>query len=139
MTQPRTIKEFTEESNQPEKLIRAVVRQCGGWDSFKEMAEDVANHGANCGFSGFIYYRDTVAFTERNIDSIMESVTQLAADIGEKPISMIASFNCLKMDDLDVAEALYNKKSDERTNVFNALAWYALEEVSRSYCDITDY
>jgi len=27
-------------------LASAVIRQCGGWESFKEMAQDVANHGA---------------------------------------------------------------------------------------------
>lgn len=41
---------------------------------------------------------------------------------------MIARFNCLRnYPNLDIAEAIYNKK--------NALAWFAGEEVARSYVE----
>ena len=37
------------------ELIKAVIRQLGG----KEALEDVYNHGADGGFSGFTYYSET--------------------------------------------------------------------------------
>lgn len=126
-------------SSLPESLIRATVKQAGGWESFKEMASDVTNHGADSGFSGFTYYTDTVNFTERNQAEILQACGDMASDLGESSrYAMIAGFQCLKMQPDEVAEAIYNKRIEERTNVFNALAWFALEEVSRAYCDAVE-
>lgn len=134
-----TIAAFIARSNISAKLIRSTIRQIGGFDEFKLRANDVCNHGANGGFSGFIYYTETVAFTKRNKKDIMQYAADMANDIGESnAIGLIASFQCLKMEPVDVAEALYNPRSDERTNVFNALAWFALEEVSRAWIDFAD-
>ena len=36
-------------------LIRAVIRQSGGWLSFQEMAQDIYNHGISGGFNGWIF------------------------------------------------------------------------------------
>lgn len=134
----KTIKSFTEQSRINEAVIRAVVRKCGGWQSFKEMATDVANHGANGGFSGFIYYSDTVPFATRNKKLIIQMAKDMADDLGENVYQMIANFNCLGLQDWEVAEALYQRTSPERTNVLNALAWFALEEVARSYDDLNN-
>ncbi len=132
----KTIKAFTVESNISDRLIRAVVRQVGGWDSFKELAEDVTNHGAGGGFSGFIYYTDTIAFTKRAKTLILELAEDQARDCGYDSVySMIAGFNCLDMRPDEVAEAVHNARSDDRSTAYNALAWYALEEVCRSYVD----
>lgn len=51
---------------------------------------------------------------------------------------MIAGFNCIDLTAEEVAEAIYNGKSEDRTTVFNALAWYALEEVCRGYVDAVE-
>lgn len=136
----KTLKSFIEASNISPKLIRAVVRQIGGWDSFKESAQDVANHGASGGVNGFIYYTDTVAFTKRNKKDILAMAEELASSIGEgDAITLIAGFNCLKnYSALEVSEAIYNPRSESRTDVFNALAWFTLEEVARSYCDLVE-
>jgi hypothetical protein len=127
--------QFISKSHISEKLIRAVVRQSGGWDSFKEMAEDITNHGVGGGFHGWIYHADTVPFAKRNKAAIMELAQQMADDLGEPLYRMIGGFNCLKMAEGEVAEAIHNPRSDDRTQVFNALAWFAAEEVARSYCD----
>ena len=58
------LSDFVKQSTVPAKLIRAVVRQVGGWDNFTEIANDAARHGAAAGFVGFTYYDDTVAFTK---------------------------------------------------------------------------
>ena len=60
---------------------------------------------------------------------------QMASDLGEPLYKMIAGFNCLKITEGEAAEAIHDPRSEERTQVFNALAWFALEEVSRSYSD----
>lgn len=136
-TKGQTMKTFISQSNLPESLIRGVIRQVGGWDSFRELASDVTNHGASGGFIGFYYYSDTVSFAKRHKAVILDYAKQMADDLGEAgAMSLIASFNCLKMNADEVAEALYNQRSDESTNVYNALAWFALEEVSRSFDDM---
>lgn len=136
----KTLKSFIEASNISPKLIRAVVRQIGGWGSFKGSAQDVVNHGAAGGVSGFIYYTDTVAFTKRHKAEILKMADELASSIGEgNATTLIAGFNCLKnYSALEVSEAIYNPRSESRTDVFNALAWFALEEVARSYCDLVE-
>ena len=133
-----TLSKFINESHIPAKLIRAVVRQSGGWDSFKEMAEDITNHGVGGGFHGWIYHSDTVPFAKRNKAAIMEMAKSMADDLGETLYRMIGGFNCLKMGEGEVAEAIHNPRSDDRVQVFNALAWFAAEEVARSYVNIKE-
>jgi hypothetical protein len=135
----KTIKSFVEVSHIESSLIRAVIRQVGGWESFKELAIDVTNAGANAGFSGFIYYTDTVSFTKRHKGLILGLAESLATDLGESSaVVCIAGFNCLDLRVDEVAEALHNPRSESRQEVFNALAWFALEEVCRSYADECD-
>lgn len=131
----KTVSEFCEQSGIDAALIRAVVRQVGGWADFKELASDVASHGADAGFSGFINYSDTVAFANRNKKAILDYAAQMADSLGEPLYKMIGGFNCLEISEGEAAEAIHNARSEERTNVMNALAWFALEEVCRAYDD----
>lgn len=100
------------------------------------MADDVTNHGASGGFSGWIYYSETEKFTKAHKAAILEMAKQMADDLGEPLYKMIGGFNCLKISEGEAAEAIHNPRSEDRTNVYNALAWFALEEVSRSYSDL---
>ena len=135
----KTIEELKENSNMDENLIEAVVDQFGGWESFIECAEDVTSHGIEGGFGGFTYYSDTVEFTEKNLDSILEMGKEMADSFGSDNIfTLISGFNCLDESPEEVAEAIYNADSDNRTQVFNALAWFAGEEVCRNYSDIIE-
>jgi hypothetical protein len=133
---------FIESSNIPASLIRAVSRQLGGWEYFTDSAEDIRNHGADGGWNGFIWYDDTKKFYRRNRKAILQLAEQLADDIGEDLLSMVASFNCLKCYKLtqnEVAQALYLSKGEWVDSVQNAMAWFALEETARSYCDAIEY
>ena len=138
------MKTLINNSSIPATLIRAVVKNMNGWGSFKERAQDVADHGASCGFGNFVYYTDTVAFTRKNRKAIAELAAQQAADFGDSSeIEMILGFNCFRQDDLtssDIARALYGRLTDDdkKTMIYNALAWYALEEVARAYCDLVE-
>lgn len=134
----KTIKEFCAQSNIPAKLIRSTVRQAGGWQAFKEIAEDVVNHGADGGFGGFFYYTDTCAFFKRNKMYILGYAKEQANEFGQGLYEMIGGFNCLKISDWEVAEAIHAPTSPEKTTVQNALAWYALEEVCRDYQRIVE-
>lgn len=141
----KTIKQFAAASHINESLIRAVIRQCGGWDSFKEIAQDVTKHGADAGFHGFIYYIETVGFYQKNREIINEFTADQARDFGMDSFQMVSGFNCLRGNttSYEVAETMYGPKkwvdSPKGTyQVANALAWFALEEVCRSYVDCCD-
>lgn len=141
LTLPLTLSQFIAESGLPASLVRSTVRQCYGWQSFQEIAQDVANHGAGAGFGKFIYYTDTIPFSKRNKKSLLELCKDQAQDYyghGMTIPGFIAGFNCVGCDAEQVAIALYTGKGDNVTEVYNALAWYALEEVARRYCDILE-
>ncbi|NCB78513.1 MAG: hypothetical protein EOM41_00675 [Bacilli bacterium] len=141
-----TLKTLIANSSIPATLIRAVVKNMGGWKSFKESAQDVVDHGASCGFGNFIYYTDTVAFTAKNRKAIAAYAAEQSKEIGYKDeIEMILSFKCLQgfndpITSSEIAKALYGRlaDTDTKTIVYNALAWYALEEVALAYCDLLD-
>ena len=134
-----TLTQFCKASHIDASLIRSVVRQIGGWKEFTERAQDVTNHGASGGFSGFTYYSDTVSFTKRNKKAIVTFCENFASDLGDGGIiEFITGFQCMKnYKQSEVASGLYDSRSDFKTTVYNALAWLMLEEISRSYCDIT--
>jgi hypothetical protein len=137
-----TLKSFVENSNIPARLVRAVIRQMGGWESFKQSAPDICKHGIDGGFTGFIYNFETEAFARRNRVEISKLASEQAADFGTGVFEMIRGFCCFKGDTLsddELGNALYaGKQSDDVPNILNGLAWYAGEEVSRSYCYMTE-
>lgn len=137
-----TLKALCEQSNIPAALIRAVVRQMGGWQSFTQSAPDICRGGIAGGFHGFICNADTEAFAKRNHDAISELASSQAQEIGyDSTFTMIRAFGCFKDDQLsdgDLMRALcrgLNPK--DGPNILNGLAWYAGEEVSREYCRLT--
>ena len=141
-----TLKSFIEASFIPATLIRAIVSGNGGWDEFKEKAQDIADHGSQSGCGGFIYYTDTVAFTAKYRPLIVGFAEEQAGDLGyNSVITMIQGFNMIKNCDFscsDIAKALYGRLNNNDTDqyyikeqVYNALCWYIEEEVSRSFID----
>ena len=130
---------ITSNSNIPQSLVRAVIRQIGGAQSFKESAHDIANHGIDGGVHGFIYHVDTTKFSRNNLAAILELADAMARDMGESSgYQLVAGFNCLrdlKLDGGQVAAAIHDKRDENHTEVMNALAWFAGEEVARAYAD----
>ena len=122
------------------KLIRAVIKQLGGMDDeLKGTLSDVSNHGADGGFSGFIYYTETVKFYKANKKDILEHLKSQASDFGTGVIEMIKGFRCAKdveASEDDIGEVLYGSgKGEVSDQIANCLAWYALEEVARAVTD----
>lgn len=137
-----TMGKLCEQSNIPESLIRAVVRQMGGWQSFTESAPDICRGGIDGGFHGFIYNRDTEAFAKRNRADIAAMASEQAKDCGSGVIEMIRGFGCFRNGtpptDDEIGSALYaGRDIDDGQRILNALAWYAGEEVAREYCRLT--
>ncbi len=135
-----TLGNLIESTNIPASLVRAVVRQMGGWQSFCDSAPDICAHGIDGGFHGFIYNSDTESFARRNRSAIAQMAQEQASDFGTSVTEMIQGFGCFrdnKPSDSEIGTALYAGK-DDGAGVLNALAWYAGEEVSRAYCDAFD-
>lgn len=136
-----TIKQIAAHIGAQESLVRAIVRQIGGKESFENYAQDVTRHGASGGFAGFTYYTDTLAFYAKNQKVIVELCKNLADDIGEgNTLELVSRFNCLQGDSTqeEVGQTLYGTKRQHDTTVANALAWFALEEVCRAYWDLIE-
>lgn len=136
-----TMKKLIESSNIPAKLIRSTVKQCDGWNHFKEYAADVARHGASGGtFGGFVYYDDTCAFYRRNKRLILDFAESQSSEMGFKSLlEMIMSFGDVKRDKYtqnEILNALYANKGDSVDQIQNLMAWYACEEVCRAYVDL---
>ena len=111
-------------------LKNAVSRQMGGAERLCEVAFDVANYGANAGWGNFVYYKDTVAFTKRHKQKIIDCLKEDALNSGESFANFVSGFNCFKcMTQDEIMDGLYNPKSIHMIIVCNGLAWYALESV----------
>ena len=132
------------------KLARAVIKQLGGWESFKESAPDITKNGIDGGFGGMIYYSENVPFAEKHKTDILELARYWADQLGsESAYGMIARFNCLRGSDItpamvdrlvhiDKRANLADDDEGDRTQIFNALAWFAGEEVAQVYNNLLE-
>lgn len=119
------------------KLIRSVIRQLGDkGEALESTLLGVASNGADGGWVGFTYYKDTVAFYRRNKKDIVAHLKEQASDFGTGVIEMVGNSRCAKDSDAtedQIAAVLYGSvKGDEGDMIANCLAWYALEEVARA-------
>lgn len=134
----KTIKAFCQHTNVDSNLIKAVIRQSGGWRSFQEHATDIANYGIAGGFGGWIYYTETGGFYAKNQQLISDLVESQADEYGyQSALDMIREFRNLDATMLEIGYTLYGNKRKHAICVANALAWYAAEEVARAYTDWT--
>jgi len=113
----------------------------GTENEFKELSGnlvDCSKHGADCGFSGFTYYSDTIKFFKKHRQDIVSHMEQTAAECGTNIISMVQNFGIFRNSEMPsvefVGKALWDcKKNIELDFLYNAFAWYALEEISRTW------
>jgi len=125
------------------ELQKAVIEQLGFESSdypdsedLKANLEDIMNHGVDGGFSGFIYYTDTIEFFDNNRELILSELSDLADSVGESVIDVVRSFRCLQLDngenwDCEIDQVLMSIKCDDGAQIKNALSWFAAEEVAR--------
>jgi len=134
-------------SNFTDDTIRSVIIALGFHpvhstkEEVKELSsifKDCSEHGADSGFSGFSYYSETIAFFMANRQDIVKHMEQTAAEIGTDIISMVQGFGVFRNSDKptlsEVGRALWDSKEHpDLTSLYNVFAWYALEEVSRTW------
>lgn len=116
-------------------LAKIVLEQLGGGEDAIGDAIQAGEHGADAGWSGFTWHSDTVPFSQTHKRAILRCAGELAHEIGEgNAVALVQGFRCLKDYRDDVADVLTGCSDDEdaSTVVWNALAWFALEEVGRS-------
>lgn len=132
----KTLKNFIKNSNIDAGLIRAVIRQSGGWQSFQESAPDISKHGISGGFNGWIYYNETCQFYAKNQASIVKLVEYQSEEHDYRSAQdMVKSFRSLDATLSEIGYTLYGNKRQHDTQVANALAWFAAEEIARSFVD----
>jgi hypothetical protein len=140
-TQKPSLQGLVNSTSIPESLVRAVVRQMGGWRSFKESAPDICRGGIDGGFHGFISYADTMKFSKQNKEAIRQLAIDQAQEFGLGVVEMIKGFGCFRHSkpcEAEIIDGLAGIAHPMGVNVLNALAWYAGEEVARAYCDAFD-
>ena len=124
------------------KLVNAVVKQLGYTNQNDEellsTLQDIANHGIDGGYGGFVYHSDTVKFFKANRKEIIELVQDYADDFGQDAMSVVAEFRCLNADNEcknEIRRAIYGQLKSDDVEVPNALAWFAAEEVAHLLTD----
>jgi hypothetical protein len=130
------------------KTINSVIFALGYHPQFRskqdfiELSGVLANcseHGADSGFSGFKYCHETIAFFIKHRLDIVSHMEQTAAELGTDIITMVQGFGVFRNSEKptagEVGKALWDsgKIWDNLTSLYNVFAWYALEEVSRTW------
>jgi hypothetical protein len=93
------------------------LRETWGEDA-DETFRDLARGGADAGFPGLTYYRDTVALYEAHAEEIWEALAEDADSLGEPhPLALIATFG----------GAAHVGSSDQLANL---LTWYMAERIA---------
>lgn len=89
----------------------------------RDTFEDIANHGADTGWSGFTYTSECVEFFDAHEEAIMDLAREEAEAFDYSNVAeFVASFNRS-----DMADTMDGYK--------NLMAWYALETVARRIVD----
>lgn len=140
MNYKKLYEDFLKAYDDCKDIIMAVYEQlgCDDEEEFFRIASDVMTPcgcGANAGFTGFIYYSDTVEFYLQNRDSIRGLLNKAVSDgIGyNSAVEMVSHFNdCEDLYSMDeIGMALYDpQEHDDLTTLYDTLAKYALEEVA---------
>ena len=127
-----TMNQVIKTSGFPAALFRAVVKQHGDWDAFKQSYADIVRHGAAGGVSGFIYYTETSDFFARNRKAILNLLQTMASDHGESVFNMVTQLCTVVADPTNdqIAQTLYGPKKHIDLIVANHLAWMALEQAA---------
>tara|TARA_R110000737_G_scaffold351819_1_gene395220 strand:- start:203 stop:592 length:390 start_codon:yes stop_codon:yes gene_type:complete len=123
-------------------LIDAVTAQlnCDD-DELNSTMSDIASHGADAGFSGFIYHSETCQFARDNMAAIYRQIKDDAEDFGTDPLELVAGFRCLngEFPAYEIASVIHDDRDDAtrndgaETSILNALAWYSLEFAAHSF------
>lgn len=118
-------------------LINAVLDRIG-YKEYKGIVQDVNNSGAYAGYSGFIYYSETHAFTIRYRKYIIMLLEDTAEQMGQNIEEMVAGFGVFRKSKMDLQDRrdlykLLGGGKPSQGTITNVMAWFALEEVCRMF------
>jgi len=99
-----------------DRLVEAIKEHSGMTEEEIKGVVGVGR-GADAGYPGFTYFTDTVKFYDENEELIWDILVEMADDLGETPLNVIAGFGGAK----DVVSGDSFK---------NLMSWFALEEAS---------
>ncbi len=114
----------------------------GGSEALKNLStelEQCAEHGADIGISGFNPDDETIAFFIENRGNIVSHMEHTASEFGTDIISMVQNFGVFRDSEKpNVSHIGYALWGDillepEYIELYNVFAWYAVEEVSRTW------
>ena len=132
--------QFLKENSYLAPIAKAVIKQMGGASSYT-LAELSQVRNAEDGYSGFIYYSDTVAFWKRVRKIAVPYMEEEAQQLGEhSALDMVRNFGYFtrqgnEPDNREIALALYGSMRDIDTFIPNLLSWYCLETVANQFSD----
>ena len=129
----KTKKQVLTDNSEYKTLINAVINRIG-----IDSVPDVNRHGIDGGFSGFIYYSETVPFAYRHRKQIISLLEYMAESLGEDVVKMVSGFGIFRNSPLDNEDKkdLYRYLSGAKckeTTIPNLMAWFAAEEVCRMF------
>lgn len=135
----KTMKEVKAERPEYSRIIAAV------YSRLEDSIEDVYNYGISGGYCGFVYYSDTVAFWRKYKTDILAMLKEDAESLGDTVVNIVKHFNCLGdyrgrefkayYTEDEIGRALYGRYSEDLTQIYNALAWCAAENVARWFME----
>jgi hypothetical protein len=102
---------------------------------------DCAQYGADGGFSGFVYYSETIAFFKANRRDIVRNLESMAEELGEEVFEMVKNFGVFSHSTPpasgEIGKALWDsgKIHEGLTSLYNVFSWFALEEIARVWSD----
>jgi rubrerythrin len=95
----------------------------GGGSEADDTLRDLAEHGADAGFPGITYYRDTAAMYDAHAEEIWDALAEDADDMGlAHPLALVATFG-----------GAANVHSQDQ--LANLLTWYMAERVAHAAQD----
>ena len=114
------------------KSLKNAVRRQLEVDDHNELVEtlrEVREHGAACGFHGFIYYHETCAFFDENRKEILALVSELSLDEEIHPAQFVSRMPYLNGYFLprEIECLLLGAEIEDGAMVKNAMAWLVLE------------
>lgn len=122
-------------------IVKAVRRQIGmSLEDFFDELSNVSNSscGAAGGYTGFIYYSETVSFWRKHRKIITEMMKELAGITGENLLESVMNYGAIRDQgwaEDEVGKALYGNYDENLDGIYNIFAWGALEEVAHYYDD----
>lgn len=138
-----------------DKLAQAVFKQLGGENNVTDMLEvidtlkDIAKHGIQDGYNGFIYTADSCEFFDKNKVEILNLIANDAQDFDINELEMINNFPAIKNSGEPITlqffyEAMKNKGTGNEDNSYeyidlkNSLSLYVANRVASNYTDLID-